>query len=78
MWKTTDVFGNEKIWYSKEEVNEMFNEIKQIAISHCDLPCFDPNFKCENCPDEMTHYGKTCMEYGLEKIKRIIDGVQND
>ena len=78
MWKTTDIFGNEKIWYSKEEVNQMFNEIKQITLQHCDLPCLEPNWKCENCPDETTNYGKTCIQYGLEKIKRIIDGVQND
>lgn len=78
MWKTTDIFGNEKIWYSKEEVNQMLDEIKQITLQYTDVPCLEPNWKCENCPDETTDYGKTCMQLGLEKIKKIIDGVQND
>lgn len=78
MWKTTNALGKEHIWYSKEEVNKMFDEIKQITVQYTDIPCFEPNWKCESCPDETTDYGKTCMQNGMNKIKKIIDGVQND
>jgi len=39
MWKVTNGIGQECVWYSKEEVQEMFSDIKNI----CENALFQTN-----------------------------------
>ena len=72
-----------KKYYSKvvdnvQEIRKYKNkleEIREIVKNSNQLPCTDFYADCENCKDETTDNGKTCMRKGL---KRILEVVVND
>lgn len=51
----------------------VIKEIKEITQNSISLPCADFYTDCENCKDETTDNGETCMKKGLKRILRIIE-----
>ncbi len=78
--KTMWITQNNKIWYSEEEhkkLQQALEEIRDIAENSSSIPCAECECDCENCSDELTNNGKTCMQYGLDKIISKINEVLN-
>lgn len=72
IWRTTDYKGNKKVWYSEDVIEK----IKGIA-QKSDMPsCMDVDCNCESCHDKVTENGTRCMQYGLQKILKIINEVK--
>lgn len=49
---------------------ELLGEIKEIADNSTIAPCLEvcDCSECANCKDKCSHYGESCMQYGLYKI----------
>lgn len=57
---------------------EQINKIKKIAKNSNMIPCGDFYTDCENCKDEMTDNGKTCMRKGLKRILEVVGELENE
>lgn len=72
-----------KKYYSKavdnvQEIRKYKNkleEIREIVKNSNQLPCADFYADCENCKDETTDNGKTCMRKGLKEIRSLVERV---
>lgn len=51
----------------------VIKEIKEITQKSINLPCADVWTDCENCKDETTDNGETCMKKGLKRILKVIE-----
>mgnify|MGYP004580022055 CR=1 FL=1 len=51
---------------------KILKDIVQIVKNSNNLPCADFYADCENCKDETTDNGKTCMRKGLKRILKVI------
>lgn len=70
-WITTDYKGNKVEWYSADVINSI-REISQ----KCDMPpCMYVDCDCEHCHDVLTENGNRCMQYGLQKIFKLLNEV---
>lgn len=71
-------------WYKKyyseavdnvQEIRKYKNkleEIREITQNSINLPCADFYTDCENCKDETTDNGETCMRKGLKQILEVV------
>lgn len=72
-----------KKYYSKavdnvQEIRKYKNkleEIREIVKNSNQLPCTDFYADCENCKDETTDNGETCMRKGLKEIRSLVERV---
>lgn len=55
-----------------DEYKNTINKIREIAKTSSDLLCADTWADCENCKDEITDNGKTCMRKGLKRILEMV------
>lgn len=51
---------------------KILKDIVQIVKNANNLPCADFYTDCENCKDETTDNGETCMRKGLKRILKVI------
>lgn len=51
---------------------KILKDIVQIVKDANNLPCTDFYANCENCKDETTDNGETCMRKGLKRILKVI------
>lgn len=58
-----------------DEYKNTINKIKKIAKNSNMIPCGDFYTDCENCKDEMTDNGKTCIKKGLNEIRSLVERV---
>lgn len=70
-WITTDYKGNKKVWYSEDVINR----IKEISQKSNMPSCMDVYCDCEHCHDDVTENGNRCMQYGLQKIFKLLNEV---
>ena len=61
----------------REKYKQTLEEIREIAENSYSIPCGDGCYDCENCEDEITNNGETCMQYGIDKITNKINEVLN-
>lgn len=54
---------------------KILKDIVQIVKNANNLPCVDFYADCENCKDETTDNGETCMKKGLKEIRNLIERV---
>ena len=52
---------------------KILKDIVQIVKDANNLPCTDFYANCENCKDETTDNGETCMKKGLKRILEVIE-----
>lgn len=72
-----------KKYYSKavDNVSEIrkyknkLEEIREIVKNSNQLPCTDFYADCENCKDETTDNGETCMQKGLKEIRSLVERI---
>ena len=65
-----------KVEQENRKLSKTLAEIKEIALKSNFTPCLDVDCDCKNCHDDITENGSRCMQYGLEKIIKIIIGVE--
>lgn len=58
-----------------DEYKNTINKIKKIAKNSNMIPCGDFYTDCENCKDETTDNGETCMKKGLNEIRSLVERV---
>ena len=73
-YRTTSEIKADLLKQNDEYINTI-NKIKKIAKNSNMLPCADFCAGCENCKDETTDNGKTCMRKGLKEIRSLVERV---
>ena len=60
---------------ANKEYRQKLIKIQNIIRNNNMLPCDDPWADCENCKDEITNNGKTCIKKGLKEIISLVERV---
>lgn len=67
--------------YCIQELEKKFEKVLDIAKTHDTPPCLNIDCDCDKCHDDITEYGKTCMQKGLKDIIKILQteegGIEN-
>lgn len=66
-----------KLEKENDRYKQAVEKIEDIAKSHTSVHCLDPDCDCNNCHDEITENGKTCINKGRLEILTIINEVKN-
>lgn len=72
-------FSLNKMLENSMEANQKYRQklikIQNIIRNNNVFPCGGPWVDCENCKDEVTDNGKTCMIKGLKEIRSLVERV---
>lgn len=56
-----------------EQLQNTLKEVLSIVQGSTEAPCLNIGCDCDNCDDECTDYGKSCMLKGLAKIEELVE-----
>ena len=65
----------EKSMQANYEYMQKLIKIQNIIINNNVFPCEGSWVDCENCKDEITDNGKTCMIKGLKEIRSLVEEI---